>query len=89
MFGFRLSDGFSSDTVDLKLTAGVAKHNGLTLDLPIVSVDTLGESGYGIGDFSLKIAQVSGLSKRVRTSSRPSCFSTPSTAPNWAMARVS
>ena len=60
----RLRDGFSSDTVDLKLTAGVATHTGLTLDLPIVSVDTLGESDYGIGDFSVKLAKVSGLSKR-------------------------
>ncbi len=60
----RLRDGFSSDTVDLKLTAGIATHTGLTLDLPIVSVDTFGESGYGIGDFSVKLAQVSGLSKK-------------------------
>jgi hypothetical protein len=57
----RLRDGFSSDTVDLKLTAGLAAHTGLTLDLPVVSVDAFGESGYGIGDVSVKLVQVSGL----------------------------
>ncbi len=60
----RLRDGFSSDTVDLKLTAGLATHTGLTLDLPVVSVDTLGDSGYGVGDVSLKLVQVSGLSAK-------------------------
>jgi hypothetical protein len=58
----RLRDGFSSDTVDLKLTAGLASHTGLTIDLPFVSVDAFGESGYAMGDVSIKLAQVSGLS---------------------------
>ena len=59
-----LRDDFTSEVIDLKFTAAVARHTGLSIDLPVASIDTLGNNDYGIGDFSFKASHVSGMSKK-------------------------
>jgi hypothetical protein len=61
-----LGDGFSNDTLYLRFTQplGAAQRSSLEFKLPIVDSDVLGESGYGIGDFSLKFSHLPVLTQK-------------------------
>lgn len=61
-----LRDGFSNNTLYLRFTQplGAAQRSSLESKLPIVSSDVLGDSSYGIGDFSLKLSHLPVLTQK-------------------------
>lgn len=60
-----LQNGFSSSTLRLSYTKpfGEGKYS-FRARLPIAAVDVFGDESYDIGDFSLEVAHVFGLSKK-------------------------
>lgn len=58
-----LRDGFSSDTLKLWYTQPLGPGLSAVFKLPVTRVDVLGNDGAGLGDVSVQLGKVFGLSK--------------------------
>ena len=58
-----LRDGFSSDTLKLWYTHPLGEGMSAVFKLPVTRVDVLGNHGAGLGDVSVQVGKVFGLTK--------------------------